>query len=148
MIVGGISRTVCHEGFRFDIGGHRFFTKIDRVNTLWHEVLGDEFLRRPRLSRIYYKNRFFNYPLKPMNALKGLGLFDSIAILASYVGSKVRPYRQEDTFEEWVSNRFGKKLYSIFFKTYTGKGLGDSVRSDRGGMGCAANKRFVIVFWH
>ena len=120
-VVGGISKTVCHEGFRFDIGGHRFFTKIDRVNELWRQVLGDEFLTRPRLSRIYYNNQFFNYPLKPMNALKGLGVGESIAILASYFSSKIKPYKQEETFEEWVSNRFGKKLYSIFFKTYTEK---------------------------
>jgi len=120
-IVGGISRTVCHNGFRFDIGGHRFFTKIGRVNALWHEVLGEDFLRRPRLSRIYYNKKFFNYPLKPMNALLGLGLFNSFGIFASFVASKVRPYEKEDTFEQWVSNRFGKKLYRIFFKTYTEK---------------------------
>lgn len=120
-IVGGISKTVCHDGFRFDIGGHRFFTKIERVNELWHKVLGGEFLTRPRLSRIYYKNRFFNYPLKPANALTGLGLADSAAIFASYLSSKINPYKQEDTFEQWVSNRFGKKLYGIFFKTYTEK---------------------------
>lgn len=120
-IVGGISRTVCRNGFRFDIGGHRFFTKIGRVNDLWHEVLGEDFLRRPRLSRIYYNKKFFNYPLKPMNALLGLGIFNSIGILASFAASKVRPYKNEDTFEEWVSNRFGKKLYRIFFKTYTEK---------------------------
>ena len=120
-IAGGISRTVCHNDFRFDIGGHRFFTKIERVNELWREVLGDEFLRRPRLSRIYYNNRFFNYPLKPTNALMGLGIFTSMSILASYVASKIKPYPSEDTFEQWVCNRFGKKLYRIFFKTYTEK---------------------------
>jgi len=120
-IVGGISRTIEHNGFRFDVGGHRFFTKIARVNRLWHEVLGEEFLTRPRLSRIYYNNKFFNYPLKPANALLGLGIFNSIGILASFIASKLRPYPQEDTFEQWVSNRFGKRLYSIFFKTYTEK---------------------------
>ncbi len=120
-IVGGISRTVCHEGFRFDIGGHRFFTKINRVNDLWQEVLADDFLKRPRLSRIYYNNKFFNYPLKPMNALLGLGVFNSISILASFIATKIKPCAREDTFEEWVSNRFGKKLYKIFFKTYTEK---------------------------
>ena len=120
-IVGGISRTVCRNGFRFDIGGHRFFTKIDRVNRLWQEVLGDDLLKRPRLSRIYYNNKFFNYPLKPINALMGLGLFNSIGILASFAASKLSPYPKENTFEEWVSNRFGKKLYRIFFKTYTEK---------------------------
>ena len=119
--VGGISKTLTHNGFRFDIGGHRFFTKLSRVNDLWHEVLKDDFLRRPRLSRIYYNNKFFNYPLKPANALMGLGIFNSFAILGSYFASKVKPYKNEDTFEQWVSNRFGKKLYRTFFKTYTEK---------------------------
>lgn len=120
-IVGGISRTVCHNGFRFDIGGHRFFTKIDRVNDLWRKVLGDDFMKRNRLSRIYYNGKFFQYPLKPTNALAGLGLINSCAILFSYFATKVRPYPREDTFEQWVSNRFGRKLYKIFFKTYTEK---------------------------
>ncbi len=120
-IVGGISRTICRNGFRFDVGGHRFFTKISRVDKLWREVLADEFLRRRRLSRIYYNNKFFNYPLKLANALAGLGVVNSIGILASFVASKVRPYSQENTFEEWVSNRFGKKLFRLFFKTYTEK---------------------------
>ena len=119
--VGGISRTLEYNGYRFDIGGHRFFTKLARVNELWHEVLKDDFLRRPRLSRIYYNNKFFNYPLKPTNALMGLGIFNSFAILASYFATKVNPYPTEDTFEQWVSNRFGKKLYNTFFKTYTEK---------------------------
>lgn len=120
-IVGGISRTICRNGFRFDIGGHRFFTKISRVNDLWNEVLGNDFLIRPRLSRIYYNNKFFNYPLKPVNALVGLGIFKSMEILNSFVAIRVKPYSREDTFEQWVSNRFGKKLYQIFFKTYTEK---------------------------
>ncbi len=120
-IVGGISKTIVHNDFRFDLGGHRFFTKIPRVDDLWHELLGDDFLKCPRLSRIYYKNRFFSYPLKPANALMGLGIIDCFAILASYFRSKVRPYRNEDNFQQWVSNRFGRKLFRIFFKTYTEK---------------------------
>lgn len=119
--VGGISKTVCRNGYRFDIGGHRFFTKIQRVDDLWREVLTDDFLRRPRLSRIYYNNRFFHYPLKPGNALRGLGVFTSIGILCSFLMSKIQPFQEEKTFEQWVSNRFGKKLYRIFFKTYTEK---------------------------
>ena len=91
--VGGISRTVCRNGFRFDIGGHRFFTKIKRVDSLWREVLGDDFLRRPRLSRIYYNGKFFDYPLKPLNALSGLGLFASISILKSFLASRIMPYK-------------------------------------------------------
>jgi protoporphyrinogen oxidase len=120
-IVGGISRTVERNGFRFDVGGHRFFTKIERVNELWKEVLGDDFLRRPRLSRIYYNHRFFDYPLKPLNALAGLGPTNSLCILGSFVAGKIRPYPEEKTLEQWVSNRFGKRLYEIFFKTYTEK---------------------------
>jgi len=119
--VGGISKTIEYKGYYFDLGGHRFFTKFDEVDNLWHEVLKDNFRRTPRLSRIYYKNRFFNYPLTPMNALAGVGIKDTFLILFSYMNTKVFPYKKEETFEEWVSNRFGKKLYSIFFKTYTEK---------------------------
>lgn len=119
--VGGISKTVKYNGYHFDLGGHRFFTKLDEVNELWSEVLGEDLKKTPRLSRIFYKNKFFNYPLTPVNALTGVGVFDTLGILMSYFKSKVLPYSQEETFEEWVSNRFGKRLYSIFFKTYTEK---------------------------
>lgn len=119
--VGGISRTENDNGYYFDMGGHRFFTKSKEVNQFWYEVMGNGFLRRPRLSRIYYNNRFFYYPLKPFNALMGLGLFEGILILLSYLRWQLFPYRQEDTFEQWVTNRFGKRLFLIFFKTYTEK---------------------------
>lgn len=119
--VGGISKTIEYKGYRFDLGGHRFFTKSKEVNDLWNKTLGGDFLLRPRSSRIYYKNRFFDYPLKPVNALRGLGFFTSIGILASYLQTKLFPCKEEKTFEEWVSNRFGRKLYRIFFKTYTEK---------------------------
>lgn len=119
--VGGISKTIRYKDYYFDLGGHRFFTKFDEVNDLWNEVLGNDFQKTPRLSRIYYKNKYFNYPLTAMNALLGVGLLDTFVILFSYFKSKVFPYKKEETFEEWVSNRFGKKLYSIFFKTYTEK---------------------------
>jgi len=120
-MVGGISQTARHGGFRFDIGGHRFFTKIRPVQEMWDEVLGDEFLTVPRLSRIYYDGRFFDYPLKPMNALTGLGLWRACSIFASYLKAHLRPNPVEDNFEQWVTNRFGKKLYETFFKTYTEK---------------------------
>ena len=120
-IVGGIARTVEYKGFRFDIGGHRFFTKVGPVRNLWHAMLGPEMLTRPRLSRIYYRGRFFDYPLKPFNALRGLGLFEAFRVLFSYLWIKVRPIRPEVSLEDWVSNRFGKRLYRIFFKTYTEK---------------------------
>jgi len=126
--VGGISKTVNYKDYLFDIGGHRFFTKYDDVKKIWNEILGDDFLIRPRLSRIYYNNRFFYYPLKPLNALKNLGLFNSISVMLSYVLSQIRPYKNVKNFEEWISNKFGKKLFNIFFKTYTEKVWGISCR--------------------
>ena len=120
-VVGGIARTVEYRGYRFDIGGHRFFTKIAAVEALWRELLGDEFIRVPRLSRIHYRGRYFDYPLKAANALRGLGLVDTLLVLASYVRAQLWPSKVEDTFEQWVSNRFGRRLYEIFFKTYTEK---------------------------
>lgn len=119
--VGGISRTETYKGYRFDIGGHRFFTKVGEVDRLWQEVMGDDFIKVPRLSRIYYKNKFFSYPLEPYNALSNLGLINSISIMWSYFKAKVRPNPVEENFEQWVSNRFGKRLYETFFKTYTEK---------------------------
>ena len=99
-----------------------FFTKFKEVNDLWDETLGDDFIKHPCLSRIYYKNKFFDYPIKPFNALFGLGIFNSIAIVFSYLVSKFFSYKEEKTFEQWVSNRFGKRLYKIFFQNlYTEK---------------------------
>ena len=119
--VGGIARTENYKDFYFDMGGHRFFTKSSEVNRMWQEVLGDEFLLRPRLSRIYYNRKFFNYPLKPINALTGLGIMQSVLVGLSYLRWQVFPYRTELTFEQWVTNRFGYRLFSIFFKSYTEK---------------------------
>jgi protoporphyrinogen oxidase len=121
VVVGGISRTARYKGYRFDIGGHRFFTKIAPVEALWHEVLSSEFISVPRLSRIYYDGKFFDYPLKAMNALRGLGLLNAVLIVVSYLRSRLWPDPVEENFEQWVSNRFGKRLYEIFFKTYTEK---------------------------
>ena len=120
-IVGGISRTAQYKGFRFDIGGHRFFTKIAPVQALWEEILGDEFITVPRLSRIHYNGRFFDYPLKAGNALSGLGIINALRIVASYLRWQYRPHQVEENFEQWVTNRFGKRLFEIFFKTYTEK---------------------------
>jgi protoporphyrinogen oxidase len=119
--VGGIARTVEYKGFRFDIGGHRFFTKVGAVQKLWTKMLGPDMLRRPRLSRIYYNGRFFDYPLKPMNALRGIGIVNAVRVLFSYLWIRVRPIKPEVSLEDWVSNRFGRLLYRIFFKTYTEK---------------------------
>ena len=119
--VGGLARTENYKNFYFDMGGHRFFTKSPEVKKLWSEVLKDDFLRRPRLSRIYYKKTFFNYPLKPLNAILGLGLWESVFIVLSYLRWHFFPYQKEDTFEHWVTNRFGKRLFLTFFKSYTEK---------------------------
>ncbi len=119
--VGGISRTAQYRGFRFDIGGHRFFTKIEPVQALWEEILGDDFISVPRMSRIHYDGKYFDYPLKAFNALSGLGLINAVRIMLSYIHARFKPSPVEDNFEQWVSNRFGKRLYEIFFKTYTEK---------------------------
>jgi len=120
-MVGGISRTAKYKGYRFDIGGHRFFTKYEPVEKLWREILGEEFISVPRMSRIHYNGKYFDYPLKAFNALAGLGIGNAILILYSYARAKLWPNPVEENFEQWVSNRFGKRLYNIFFKTYTEK---------------------------
>jgi len=121
-VVGGLSRTVKYKGYLFDIGGHRFFTKVERVEKLWHEILGErDFLLRQRLSRIFYQKKFFDYPLRIKNVLLGLGLVNSLHILLSYFKSQIFPEKQEETFKQWVCNRFGRRLYYIFFKSYTEK---------------------------
>ena len=124
--VGGIARTINYKDYYFDIGGHRFFTKVKSVENIWKEVLGDDLLRRNRLSRIYYNKKFFYYPLRPLNALLGLGVWNSILIFFSYLTSQLFPSKEEETFEHWVSNHFGKRLFKIFFKTYTEKVWGIS----------------------
>lgn len=119
--VGGLARTENYKGFSFDMGGHRFFTKAKAASTMWHEVLGEDLLRRPRLSRIYYNRKFFHYPLRPLNALFGLGIWQSLLIALSFIRWQIFPHKQENTFEQWVTNRFGQRLFQIFFKTYTEK---------------------------
>jgi protoporphyrinogen oxidase len=133
--VGGISRTIDYRSeraggktFRFDIGGHRFFSKSREVEDLWTELLGDEMLVRPRLSRILYGGKFYAYPLRAAEALRNLGIWEATRCLASYAKSHLFPVRDPRSFEDWVSNRFGSRLYSIFFKTYTEKVWGMSCR--------------------
>jgi protoporphyrinogen oxidase len=131
--VGGLAKTVRYKGYGFDIGGHRFFTKVDRVHRLWREVLGPDFLRVPRLSRIYYRGKFFHYPLKPWNAFFGLGIWNTAAVLASYIRARVRPLPLEEYFDQYIINRFGRRLYEIFFRTYTEKVWGipcSQIRAD------------------
>ena len=119
--VGGLSRTVNYRGYRFDIGGHRFFTKVPLINELWKEILGEDFLLRPRLSRIHYRGHYFDYPLKATNALAGLGPIEALIVGMSFGKAKLFPHAEETNLEQWVSNRFGHRLYEIFFKTYTEK---------------------------
>ena len=119
--IGGIARTVKYSGYRFDIGGHRFFTKSTLIDEWWKNILGADFLKRPRMSRIFYNGTFFEYPLKPSNALSGLGVFESARIALSYIKYRFFPIENENTFEQWVCNRFGRRLYEVFFKSYTEK---------------------------
>jgi protoporphyrinogen oxidase len=119
--VGGISRTESYKGFHFDIGGHRFFSKSQEVEDFWTEILGDELLERPRSSRIFYNKNFFSYPLVAMEALFKLGVFQSALCVLSYLQAKAFPIKNPQNFEDWVTNQFGKRLFNIFFKTYTEK---------------------------
>ncbi len=119
--VGGISRTARHQGFHFDIGGHRFFSKSQTVEALWDELLPDDMLLRPRKSRIYYNGKFFTYPLRPFDALSKLGLWESSRCVLSYIRARMRPHPAPANFEEWVANQFGRRLFEIFFRTYTEK---------------------------
>jgi protoporphyrinogen oxidase len=118
---GGHARTVAHDGFLFDIGGHRFFTKMPEVERIWREVMADRFLRVSRLSRILYRRKFFHYPLRPLEALWRMGLFESTWVALSYVRKKLFPIRPEESLEAWMSNRFGRRLFLMFFKGYTEK---------------------------
>ena len=126
--VGGLARTVEHKGYRFDIGGHRFFSKNQEVEDLWTEILGEEMLTRGRLSRIYYRGKFFAYPIKAANALWNLGPVEAVRCVASYARARLQPVKNPRSLEDWVRNQFGWRLYSIFFKTYTEKVWGISTK--------------------
>jgi len=131
--VGGIARTVRYKCFRFDLGGHRFFSKNREIEALWREVLPDDFLEVPRLSRIFYRGRFFDYPLRPGNALRNLGLLRSLHCVGSYAWRRLFPIRPERSFRDWVTNRFGDRLFRTFFETYTEKVWGmkcDEISAD------------------
>jgi protoporphyrinogen oxidase len=123
--VGGIAKTEVREGpggeYRFDLGGHRFFTKVQEVDDLWHEIMREEFLKRPRMSRIYWNKKFLDYPLRGPDVIKKLGPIELTRCMLSYFWAQVKPKGREDTFEQWVSNRFGKRLFNLFFKSYTEK---------------------------
>jgi len=108
--VGGLAKTVEKDGYRFDLGGHRFFTKAREVDVLWHEILGDEFLRRPRMSRIYWNNRYLDYPLRGPDVIRKLGPVELARCMASYLRAVVKRDKVDDSLEDWVTNRFGRRL--------------------------------------
>src|SRR5690348_90889 len=120
-VVGGLARTVEYKGCRFDIGGHRFYTKVPYIEKIWKEVLGEDLLVRPRLSRIYYRSKFFRYPLEPRETLAGLGPAEALCCFASFMRARLAPSYPENDFETWISNRFGHRLFETFFKSYTEK---------------------------
>lgn len=121
-IVGGISRSVERDGYRFDIGGHRFFTKVPEVEALWHEILpAEDFLLRPRMSRIYYKGKYYDYPIKPVNALMNLGPIEAVRCVLSALWVRIRPPKSQDTLEDYIVANYGRRLFDHFFKTYNEK---------------------------
>jgi protoporphyrinogen oxidase len=126
--VGGISRTVIYKGYHFDIGGHRFFSKSQEVEQFWDEILPDDMLVRPRSSRIYYRGKFFSYPLRAFEALSKLGILESTLCGLSYLKACLFPHPKPGNFQDWVSNQFGARLFGIFFKTYTEKVWGMNCR--------------------
>ncbi len=126
--VGGISRTVRHHGFHFDVGGHRFFSKSQRVEDFWSEILPDDLLQRPRSSRIYYRGKFYSYPLRGAEALVKLGPVEAARCLLSYAKARAFPIPEARSFQDWVTNQFGERLFGIFFKTYTEKVWGMACR--------------------
>jgi protoporphyrinogen oxidase len=126
-VVGGISRTVERDGWRFDIGGHRFFTKVKPVEEFWHQVLPpEEFLLRPRMSRIYYGGKFYDYPIKLGNALSNLGILEAVRCGLSFLWVRIHPPKNQDTLEGYIVSNYGWRLYHHFFKTYNEKVWGVS----------------------
>ncbi len=119
--VGGLAKTVEIDGYRFDLGGHRFFTKSTEVDLLWHEILGDEFLRRPRMSRIFWNNRYLDYPLRGSDVIRKLGPVELTRCMASYLRAAARRNKVDESLEDWVTNRFGRRLFELFFKSYNEK---------------------------
>ena len=124
-VVGGISRTVVRDGWRFDLGGHRFFTKVPEVEALWHEILPEgDFMLRPRMSRIYYRGKYYDYPLKAVNALRNLGLWEAFLCGFSYVWARIRPPKDESNYENWLVTRFGWRLYRHLLQDLHREGVG------------------------
>jgi len=131
--IGGLAQTAVRDGYRFDLGGHRFFTKSSEVAALWDEVLGPEMLVRPRLSRIFWRGRFVEYPLRAADVIAKVGPLELARCLASYARARARRDRPDVSFEDWVTARFGRRLFQLFFKTYTEKVWGvatDELRAE------------------
>lgn len=126
--VGGLARTVNYRGYRFDIGGHRFFSKSQEIETLWKEILGVDLLERPRSSRIYYHGKFYSYPLRTLEALQQLGMAESALCVLSFLRARIAPTANPKNYEEWVVNQFGRRLFRIFFQPYTEKIWGMSCK--------------------
>ncbi|MGD1883967.1 MAG: NAD(P)/FAD-dependent oxidoreductase [Paracoccaceae bacterium] len=144
-LLGGIARTECHNGYRFDIGGHRFFTKVQEVEDMWQEVLETDFITVPRKSRIYYRGQFFDYPLRLFDTLSKIGIYEALRIIASYVKWQIRPHKSEESFEEWVINRFGGRLYMHFFRSYTEKVWGIPPKNIRADWAAQRIKNLTLV---
>ncbi|HTL48920.1 MAG TPA: NAD(P)/FAD-dependent oxidoreductase [Verrucomicrobiae bacterium] len=119
--VGGLCRTLDFEGYRFDIGGHRFLSRSVEVNDLWKNVLGQELLTKSRKSRIYFRGQFYDYPLHPWKTLQKLGPVEAARCIASYLGAQLSGGTDSGSFENWMIRRFGRRLYENFFKSYTEK---------------------------
>ena len=145
-IVGGPARTVRHNGYLFDVGGHWFFTKVAAVEQMWREVLGDDLLLRKRQSRILYKKKLFDYPLKPLNALGGLGAWNSALAMLSYVKAKISPRGSDQTFEGWISQSFRRAALSHLLQILYREGVGEPLPPDFRRMGQAANQRPVVPY--
>src|ERR1041384_4096324 len=143
--VGGIAKTEVRDGYRFDLGGHRFFTKSKEVDDLWHEVMKEEFLKRPRMSRIYWNGKFLDYPLNGADVVKKLGPVELVRSGLSYLWALVKPKGEEENLEQWVSNRFGWRLYNHFFKGYTEKVWGGPTTELRAEW--AAQRIKGLSFW-
>ena len=143
--VGGLAMTVERDGYRFDLGGHRFFTKNREVDDLWHEIMGEEFLRRPRMSRIYWNGKYLDYPLNGKDVVRKLGPVELTRAFGSYLAATMRPKGEEETFEQWVSNRFGKRLFDLFFKLLHREGVGRPDERDPRRVGRPAHQGPVVL---
>jgi len=126
--IGGLAATLTLWNQKVDIGPHRFFSTDRKVNALWLEVVGDDYEMVDRLTRIYYENKFYSYPIRIFNALSNLGIFEASRCVFSYLGERFFATKQDGSFETWVQNRFGKRLFEVFFKNYTEKLWGISCK--------------------